>query len=199
VERLGLGVAALGTVELDVSTLADWVGASAATLMPLVETIRAHVFAAERIHPDDTTVPVLAKGKARTGRLWVYVRDDQPFAGHEPPAAAFFYSPDRGGEHPERHLANCAGPMQADAYAGFNRFYEGSRKPAPIIGAACWAHARRKFFDLARLKQAPIASSISAAFTGCVRCMSHGCRRPASETLHNRVDSAVSGTRPVRE
>jgi transposase len=144
-------------IELDVSTLADWVGACAATLMPLVEAIQAHVFAAERIHADDTTVPVLAKGKTRTGRLWVYVRDDRPFGGRDPPAAAFFYSPDRGGEHPERHLANYAGLMQADAYAGFNQLYETARKPGPIIEAACWAHARRKFFDLARLQKAPIA------------------------------------------
>ena len=144
-------------IELDVSTLADWVGACAATLMPLIEAIRAHVFAAERIHADDTTVPVLAKGKTRTGRLWTYVRDDRPFAGLAPPAAAFFYSPDRGGEHPERHLASYAGLMQADAYAGFNRLYEAGRKPGPIIEAACWAHARRKFFDLARLNKAPIA------------------------------------------
>ena len=111
-------------IDLDVSTLADWVGACAATLMPLVEAIRAHVFAAERIHADDTTVPVLAKGKTRTGRLWTYVRDDRPFGGPDPPAAAFFYSRDRGGEHPEQHLASYAGLMQADAYAGFNRLYE---------------------------------------------------------------------------
>jgi Transposase IS66 family len=110
-------------IELDVSTLADWVGACAATLRPLVEAIRTHVFAAERIHADDATVPVQAKGKTRTGRLWTYVRDDRPFGGPDPPAAAFFYSPDRGGEHPERHLATYAGLMQADAYAGFNRLY----------------------------------------------------------------------------
>jgi transposase len=144
-------------IELDVSTLADWVGAAAATLMPLLLLIRAHVFAAERIHADDTTVPVLAKGKTRTGRLWTYVRDDRPFGGHDPPAAVFFYSPDRGGEHPEQHLADYAGLMQADAYAGFNRLYGASRKPGPIIEAACWAHARRKFFDLARISKAPIA------------------------------------------
>ena len=145
-------------VDLDVSTLADWVGAAAATLMPLVTEIRAHVFAAERIHADDTTVPVLAKGKTRTGRLWTYVRDDRPFAGPDPPAAVFFYSRDRGGEHPEQHLAGYAGLMQADAYAGFNRLYEADRKAGPIVEAACWAHARRKFFDLARINQAPIAS-----------------------------------------
>jgi transposase len=144
-------------VELDVSTLADWVGAAAVTLTPLISLIRAHVFAAERIHADDTTVPVLAKGKTRTGRLWTYVRDDRPFAGPDPPAAAFFYSADRGGAHPEQHLAGYAGLMQADAYAGFDRLYAAGRKPGPIVEAACWAHARRKFFDLARLKKAPIA------------------------------------------
>jgi transposase len=144
-------------IELEVSTLADWVGACAATLMPLVEAIRAHVFAAERLHADDTTVPVLAAGKTRTGRLWTYVRDDRPFAGPDPPAAAFFYSPDRSGEHPQQHLVTYAGLMQADAYAGFKRLYEPSRKGGPIVEAACWAHARRKFFDLARLQKAPIA------------------------------------------
>ena len=125
--------------------------------MPLIEVIHTHVFAAERIHADDTPVPVLAKSKTRIGRLWTYVRDDRPFAGPDPPAAAFFYSRDRGGEHPQRHLARYAGLMQADAYAGFNRLYEAGRKPGPIIEAACWAHARRKFFDLARIKKAPIA------------------------------------------
>ncbi len=145
-------------IDLDVSTLADWVGAAAATLMPLVEVVRTHVFAAERIHADDTTVPVLAKSKTRTGRLWTYVRDDRPFAGPGPPAAVFFYSRDRGGEHPEQHLAGFAGLMQADAYAGFNRLYDVDRSPAPIIEAACWAHARRKFFDLARINSAPIAA-----------------------------------------
>jgi transposase len=126
--------------------------------MPLVDVIRTHIFAAERIHADDTTVPVLAKGKTRVGRLWTYVRDDRPFAGPDPPAAVFFYSPDRGGEHPEQHLAGYAGLMQADAYAGFNRLYEADRKTGPIVEAACWAHARRKFFDLARLSKAPIAA-----------------------------------------
>jgi transposase len=143
-------------IELEVSTLADWAGACAATLMPLVEAVGAHVFAAERIHADDTTVPVLAKGKTRTGRLWTYVRNDRPLGGKAAPAAAFFYS-HRGGDHPQQHLASYAGLMQADAYAGFNKLYNPSRHPGPIIEAACWAHARRKFFDLARLKKAPIA------------------------------------------
>jgi transposase len=85
------------------------------------------------------------------------VRDDRPFAGAAPPAAVYFYSPDRGGVHPQEHLASYAGLMQADAYAGFDRLYEASRRPGPIVEAACWAHARRKFFDLARLNKAPIA------------------------------------------
>src|SRR3954468_21895049 len=116
-------------INLDVSTLADWVGASAATLMPLVDAIRSHVFAAERIHADDTTVPVLAKGKTRTGRLWTYVRDDRPFAGPDPPAAVFFYSPDRGGAHPEQHLAGYAGLMQADCRPTPTPALAGSTKP----------------------------------------------------------------------
>lgn len=144
-------------IALDVSTLADWVGASAATLMPLIEAVRGHVFAAERLHADDTTVPVLDVGRTRTGRLWTYVRDDRPFAGADPPAAAYFYSADRTGRHPEEHLAAWTGLMQADAYAGFNRLYEAGRRPGPIVEVACWAHARRKFFDLARLNKAPIA------------------------------------------
>src|SRR5436853_253204 len=129
-------------IELSVSTMADHVGACAAALTPLYELIKAHVFAAERIHGDDTTVPVLAKVKTRTGRLWTYVRDDRPFAGADPPTAVFFYSPDRDGVHPERHLAGYTGILQADAYAGFNRLYAADRKPGPITEAGCWAHAK---------------------------------------------------------
>src|SRR6478609_8577743 len=136
-------------IELSVSTLADHVGACAATLRPLYELIKAHVFAAERLHGDDTTVPVLARGKCRTGRIWTYVRDDRPFGGRAPPAAVFFYSPDRGSIHPEQHLAGYCGILQADAYAGFNRLYAPDRKPRPITEAGCWAHARRKLFALA--------------------------------------------------
>ncbi len=144
-------------VDLDVSTLADWVGQCAAALDPVIAALRAHVFAAARIHGDDTPVPVLAKGQTKTGRLWVYVRDDRPFGGADPAAACFFYSPDRGGAHPQRHLEHYAGFLQADAYAGFERLYQLGRKPGPITEVACWAHARRKFFDLARLQKAPIA------------------------------------------
>ena len=144
-------------IDLDVSTPADWVGACAATLAPLVTLIHSHVMSAERIHGDDTTVPVLARGKTITGRLWTYVRDDRPFAGPAPPAAMFFYSRDRGGEHPSQHLAGYAGILQADAYAGFNDLYVTARMPGPVTEAACWAHGRRKFFELAELAHAPLA------------------------------------------
>jgi transposase len=115
-------------IELSVSTMADHVGACAATLRPLYELIKAHIFAAERIHGDDTTVPVLAKGRCRTGRIWTYVRDDRPFGGGAPPAAVFFYSPDRASIHPKQHLAGYCGILQADAYAGFNALYAPDRK-----------------------------------------------------------------------
>jgi transposase len=136
-------------VDLSLSTLADQVGACAAALAPLHALIEAHVMAAERLHGDDTTVPVLAKGKTATGRLWVYVRDDRPFAGGAPPAALFRFSRDRKGEHPERHLERWSGTLQADAYAGFRALYAADRKPAPVTEALCWGHARRKFFELA--------------------------------------------------
>ena len=136
-------------VDLSLSTLADQVGGCTALLRPLSELIRAHVFAGERVHGDDTTVPVLAKGKTLTGRAWVYVRDDRPFGGHDPPAAVFHYSRDRGADHPEDHLSGYAGILQADAYAGFNRLYAPDRRPRPLLEAACWSHARRKFFVLA--------------------------------------------------
>ena len=144
-------------IDLSVSTLADWVGACTTALTPLVAVIRAHVLNAERLHGDDTTVPVVSRGKTITGRLWVYVRDDRPFGGPSQPAAMFFYSPDRGGEHPCRHLTGYSGILQADAYAGFNDLYVAGRKPGPITEAACWAHGRRKLFVLADVAKAPLA------------------------------------------
>ena len=141
-------------VPLSLSTLADQVGTCAGVLEPLFRLIERHVMAAGRLHGDDTTVPVLAKGKTSTGRVWVYVRDDRPFGGADPPAALFHFSPDRRGEHPQAHLANWIGMLQADAYGGYGKLYLGERKPAPIIEAACWAHARRKFFELADIEGA---------------------------------------------
>jgi transposase len=147
-------------VEIEVSTLADWVGGCAAALEPIIAELRGHVLAAERLHVDDTTVKVLAKMKTRTGRLWVYMRDDRPFGGQAPPAALYDYSPSRHGEHPRKVLADWWGIMQADAFSGYNALYEKGRQPAPVIEAACWAHGRRDFFDFAKLTKAPIAVEI---------------------------------------
>jgi len=156
-------------VELSLSTLADQVGACAAALGPLHLLIKAHVLAAERLHGDDTTVPVLAKTKTDVGRLWTYVRDDRPFGGPAPPAALFHYSRDRRAEHPVGHLAGYGGILQADAYAGYNALFRPGRSPAPLTRALCWAHARRKFFELAdvaaqlkRRKSAMVVSPIAA-------------------------------------
>lgn len=142
-------------VDLDRSTLADWVGASSRLLAPLVDALGRYVTAAEKLHADDTPVPVLAPGHGRTrqGRLWTYVRDDCPSGGESPPAVWFAYSPNRNGEHPEAHLAGFRGILQADGYAGFNRLYEEGR----ISEAACWAHARRKFYDIHQAHKSAIA------------------------------------------
>lgn len=139
-------------VPLSLSTLADQVGACCTVLQPIHERLIAHVLAAGRLHGDDTTVPVLAKGKTVTARCWTYVRDDRPFGGQAPPAALFFYSRDRAGEHPRRHLASYSGILQADAYSGYGKLYADGRSPDTIREAACWAHARRKFFVLADIE-----------------------------------------------
>ena len=136
-------------IDLSVSTLADQVGACAMVVRPLHALIEAHVLAAARLHGDDTTVPILAKGKTVKGRIWTYVRDDRPFGGRDPPAALYYASRDRRHEHPVRHLRDFAGILQADAYDGYNELYEPSRSPGPITSALCWAHARRQFFELA--------------------------------------------------
>ena len=125
-------------VSLETSTLSGWVGATAAALKPLVDALAADVLAGDNLHVDDTPVPVLAPGtgKTKTGRLWTYVRDERPFAGSRPPAALFFYSSDRKGEHPQAHLKDFRGVIHADGYAGFNELFAGGR----IVEAACWAH-----------------------------------------------------------
>ena len=141
-------------VPLSVSTLADQVGAACFALMPIFKLIEAHVFAAQRLHGDDTTVPVMAKGKTDTGRLWDYVRDDRPFGGADPPAVVFRYSRDRRGEHPQAHLATWSGILQADAFAGYGELYAADRSAGLILEAGCFAHARRKFFELADVEGA---------------------------------------------
>jgi transposase len=142
-------------VELETSTLSGWVGATAAALQPLIDALASDVMASDTLHVDDTPVPVLAPGagKTKTGRLWTYVRDERPFGGERPPAALFFYSPDRKGEHPRAHLKDFRGVIHADGYAGFNELFVGNR----ITEAACWAHARRKFFDVHAATGSPIA------------------------------------------
>ena len=140
-------------VPLSLSTLADQVGAGCAVLEPLLRRVEAHVLAAERLHGDDTTVPVLAKGKTDTGRCWVYVRDDRPFGGRAPPAAMFYYSRDRGGEHPRgasRPLVRAS--CRPTPMAATTSSTQPDRKPGPILEAACWAHARRPFFALADIE-----------------------------------------------
>jgi transposase len=133
-------------VDLDRALLASWVGAASALLRPLVEAIRRHVLAATKLHADDTPIPVLApgNGKTKTARLWTYVRDDRASGDTAPAAVWFAYTPDRKGIHPQTHLADFNGVLQADAYAGFNALFD----DGTIQEAACWAHARRKFYDL---------------------------------------------------
>jgi transposase len=163
-------------VPLSLSTLADQVGAGCVVLEPLLRRIEAHVLAADRLHGDDTPVPVLAKGKAVTGRCWVYVRDDRPFGGRAPPAAMFYYSRDRGAKHAEAHLARWSGVLQADAYSGYNQLYAVDRVAGPVLEAACWAHARRPFFAIAdieasarRKAQGHVAAPISPLALEAVR------------------------------
>jgi transposase len=144
---------ALEGVPIALSTMADAVGSVCAALDPLLRLVESHVMAAERLHADDTTVPVLAEGKTDIGRCWIYLRDDRPFGGTGPPAAVFYYSRDRRGEHPQAHLAGYAGILQADAYDGYNKLYRAGRSPGPILEAACWVHARRPFFAMADIEE----------------------------------------------
>jgi transposase len=136
-------------VDLSVSTLADLVGACTSALQPLHALIERHVLAAERLHGDDTTVPILAKHKTVKGHIWTYVRDDRPFGERAPPAALYYASRDRRHEHPAWHLHGFTGILQADAYSGYNELYDPARPQGPITSALCWAHARRQFFELA--------------------------------------------------
>src|SRR5215467_10285181 len=136
-------------IDLSVSTLADQVGLCTTALQPLHALIERHVLAAERLHGDDTTVPILAKGRTLQGRIWTYVRDDRPFGGRAPPAALYYASRDRRQEHPVRHLGSFTGILQADAYSGYNELYDPSRPQGAITSALCWSHARRQFFELA--------------------------------------------------
>jgi transposase len=142
-------------VELDRSTMAEWVGGCSRLLEPLVEALRRHVMSATKLHADDTPVPVLApgNGQTKTGRLWTYVRDDRPWGDQTPPAVWFAYTPDRKGEHPKAHLSGFTGTLQADGYAGYDAVYEGGR----VKEAACMAHVRRPFYDLYEAHKSAVA------------------------------------------
>lgn len=145
-------------VDLERSTLADWLGATASLVQPLVDALGRYVVDARKLHADDTPVPVLApgRGKTKTGRLWTYVRDDRPAGCGEAPAVWFQYSPDRKGERPTLHLKMFTGILQADGYAGFDQLYG----RGDILEAACWAHVRRKFFDIHEHNRSPIAAEV---------------------------------------
>ena len=191
-------------IELERSTLADWVGGSSALLDPLVEALRRYVMAADKLHADDTRVPVLApgNGKTKTGRLWTYVRDDRPAGDQAAPAVWFAYSPDRGGEHPEQHLRTFRGALQADAYAGFNQLYKDDR----IQEVACWAHVRRKFYDLAQAYASPLAREALERIAGLFaiedeirgrppderRQVRQTRARPLLESLHNWFEVSLT-------
>ena len=191
-------------IELERSTLADWVGGSSALLDPLVEALRRYVMAASKLHADDTRVPVLApgNGKTKTGRLWTYVRDDRPAGDQAAPAVWFAYSPDRGGEHPEQHLRTFRGALQADAYAGFNQLYKDDR----IQEVACWAHVRRKFYDLAQAYASPLAREALERIAGLFaiedeirgrppderRQVRQTRARPLLESLHNWFEVSLT-------
>ncbi len=180
-------------VELERSTLADWVGGTSRLLQPLVEALSRHVLAATKLHADDTPVPVLApgNGKTKTGRLWTYVRDDRP-AGDSGPAAVWFaYSSDRKGEHPRQHLRGFRGTLQADAYAGYHHLYEGGL----IQEAACWAHVRRKFYELHLAHASPIAAEAMKRIAELYAIEGEIRGRPPDERLALRS----SRTRPLLE
>ena len=144
-------------VELDRSTLAEWVGTLSHLIAPLTEALGNYVMSANKLHADDTPIPVLAPGtgKTKTGRLWTYVRDDHPAGSTDPPAVLFRYSPDRKAERPRAHLKDFRGTLQADGYAGFQELYD--RPQEPLLEAACWAHARRKFFEIHAATDSPVA------------------------------------------
>jgi transposase len=147
-------------VDLNRSTIADWVGQAAWLLQPLVDHIGKHVFDADKIHTDDTTVKVLdpGRGKTKTGRLWVYKRDNRSWHSADPPAAIYYYSPDRKSAHPQAHLGKYKGFLQADAYAGYAQLYDLGRKAGPIVEVGCWAHARRKLYEVWEADRQSIAA-----------------------------------------
>ncbi|AKJ27092.1 mobile element protein [Caldimonas brevitalea] len=183
-------------VELERSTLADWVGSASRLLEPLLGTLQQYVLGAEKLHADDTPVAVLAPGKGRTktGRLWAYVRDERPMGSLQPPAVWFQYSPDRKGERPQEHLKQFTGILQADRYAGFEALYEQGR----VVEAACWAHARRKFFELHQATKSPQALEALRRIGELYEIERHIRGRPPEERWRVRQEHAVPKLQALR-
>jgi len=191
-------------VDLDRSTLAKWVAEASYLLEPLAEALRRYVMKTDKLHGDDTPLPVLAPGtgKTKTGRFWTYVRDSRPAGDNTPPAVWFTYSPDRRGEHPQQHLAKFRGILQADAYAGFNKLYEAGT----IQEAPCMAHIRRKFYDLMEAHHSPIATEAVERIRALYliereirgkppderRQVRNARARPLLESMHRWLEAALS-------
>jgi transposase len=165
------------------STLAGWVGGACWLLEPLQARLAAYIFASSNLFADDTPICVLdpGRGRTKTRRLWVYTRDDRPWAGPDPPAAVYFYSPDRKAEHPAAHLGSFQGVLQVEGYAGF----ETLAASGEVLLAACWAHARRKFYEFHQATGSPIAAEALRRITELyvvvkrIREQSAEARRPA--------------------
>ena len=176
-------------VELERSTLGDWVGRTTALLDPLIKALRRDVLSSDVLHGDDTPVPVLAPGlgKTKTGRLWTYVRDGRSWGSHQPPAAVFFYSRDRKGEHPQSHLKSFKGILHVDGYAGFNAIFE---RPE-VTEAACWAHVRRKFFDVHAAGGSPIAKEALDKIAALYAIESQIRGKPPDERQQSREHNAA--------
>ncbi len=176
-------------VDLQRSTLADWVGKSSTLLSPLVDAIRRHTLGGETLHADDTPLPVLepGKGRTKTGRLWTYVRDERPRQGRAPPSVWFAYTPDRKGKHPQDHLSTFSGIIHADGYAGFNALYE----TGDCVEAACMAHVRRKFYDIHVAQASPQAIHALAFIRQLYQIEADIRGKPPDERRRQRQQNAV--------
>ncbi len=186
-------------LELDRATMAEWVGLLAQLIEPLVEALGDYVMVADKLHADDTPIPVLAPGtgKTKTGRLWTYVRDDQPSGSTDPPAVFFRYSPDRTGERPREHLSHFRGVLQADGYAGFQGLYD--RQHEPLLEAACWAHARRKYFDLHASTASPVALEALERIAALYKIEAQCRGKSPAERRAARQEHAVPRLEKLRE
>lgn len=182
-------------VDLDRSLLAQWIGASQQLLQPLVDALGRHVLSADKLHADDTPLPVLEPGRGRTrrGYLWTYVRDERAWASGVPPAVWYQYSPNRRSEHPRRHLRRFRGVLQADAYSGFDPLYEPEEvgEPPRVTEAGCWAHARRKFYDLHIATESPVAEEALARIASLYRIERQIRGLPAEERRAERQRQAL--------